>query len=84
MAGGLCLTLTGCGGSSSSGAQPAGAGPGSPGTTAPAATAPLAAMLIVQPVGTPLGGGMIDNVINSTGGPAQGTSAVPVSVVSFP
>ncbi|MDB6008430.1 MAG: Coagulation factor 5/8 type domain protein [Gammaproteobacteria bacterium] len=40
MAGGLCLTLTGCGGSSSSGAQPAGAGPGSPGTTAPAATAP--------------------------------------------
>jgi hypothetical protein len=32
----------------------------------------------------PLGGGMIDNIINNTGGPAQGTNAVPVSLVSFP
>jgi hypothetical protein len=32
----------------------------------------------------PLGAGMIDNVINTTGGPAEGTNAVPVDVVSFP
>jgi hypothetical protein len=32
----------------------------------------------------PLGDGKIDNVINDTGGPAEGTNAVPVSVVSFP
>ena len=32
----------------------------------------------------PLGDGTIDNVINSTGGPAEGTNAVPVDVVSFP
>jgi hypothetical protein len=32
----------------------------------------------------PLGAGMIDNVINNTGGPAEGTNAVPVDVVSFP
>ena len=32
----------------------------------------------------PLGDGMIDNVINDTGGPAEGTNAVPVDVVSFP
>jgi hypothetical protein len=32
-----------------------------------------------------LGGvGVIDNVINSTGGPAQGTATVPVNVVSYP
>ena len=32
----------------------------------------------------PLGDGMIDNIINSTGGPAEGTNAVPVTLVSFP
>ena len=32
----------------------------------------------------PLGDGMIDHVINETGGPAEGTNAVPVNVVSFP
>jgi hypothetical protein len=32
----------------------------------------------------PLGGGTIDNIINGTGGPAQGTTALPVSLVSFP
>jgi hypothetical protein len=32
-----------------------------------------------------LGGvGVIDHVINNTGGPAQGTSTVPVDIVSFP
>jgi hypothetical protein len=32
-----------------------------------------------------LGGkGTIAHVINSTGGPAQGTATVPVNVVSFP
>jgi hypothetical protein len=32
-----------------------------------------------------LGGyGVIDHVINSTGGPAQGTATVPVTVVNFP
>jgi hypothetical protein len=31
----------------------------------------------------PLGDGTIDNIINSTGGPAQGTSAVPVTLASF-
>ncbi|RQP22156.1 hypothetical protein DZC73_24460 [Albitalea terrae] len=32
-----------------------------------------------------LGGvGVIDHVINNTGGPAQGTSTIPVNVVSFP
>jgi hypothetical protein len=32
-----------------------------------------------------LGGvGVIDHVINNTGGPAQGTSTVPVNIVSFP
>ena len=32
----------------------------------------------------PLGDGKIDNVINDTGGPAEGTNAVPVDVTSFP
>jgi hypothetical protein len=32
----------------------------------------------------PLGDGTIDNIINSTGGPAEGTNAVPVTLVSFP
>ena len=32
----------------------------------------------------PLGDGKIDNVINDTGGPAEGTNAVPVDVASFP
>ena len=31
----------------------------------------------------PLGDGAIDNIINSTGGPAEGTNAVPVTLVSF-
>ncbi len=31
----------------------------------------------------PLGDGTIDNIINSTGGPATGTNAVPVTLVSF-
>jgi hypothetical protein len=32
-----------------------------------------------------LGGkGVIDNVINATGGPAQGADTIPVNVVSFP
>jgi hypothetical protein len=31
----------------------------------------------------PLGDGTIDNIINSTGGPAEGTNAVPVTLVSF-
>jgi hypothetical protein len=31
-----------------------------------------------------LGAGTIDNVINETGGPAEGTDVVPVNVVSFP
>jgi hypothetical protein len=30
------------------------------------------------------GNGVISHVINSTGGPAQGTATVPVNVVSFP
>jgi F5/8 type C domain len=30
------------------------------------------------------GNGVIDHVINNTGGPAQGTATVPVTVVSFP
>jgi hypothetical protein len=32
-----------------------------------------------------LGGmGVIDNVINNTGGPAEGADTIPVSLVSFP
>jgi hypothetical protein len=32
-----------------------------------------------------LGGkGIIDHVINNTGGPAQGTATVPVNIVSYP
>jgi hypothetical protein len=30
------------------------------------------------------GNGVIDHVINNTGGPAQGTATVPVTVVNFP